>query len=220
MRSQAQKQGRRTSETLAMANQPLFHSGRVFSTTQVERVLADCGQLSMRPAEVYGAALGTPGSDHVRRGSTAFLPSDHWASSPLERFAIEVNALNWGYKIAAMQPAQVARYQTGDYFSWHHDVVDAGAEPNAPASWRGLYRVLTIVVALSDPAAYVGGNLLFRTSKRSRNIATHTEAAAVRLVPGHAAIFPSGVFHCVAPIDCGERLSLTAWFLGTAPVLF
>ena len=93
---------------------------------------------------------------------------------------------------------QVARY-TGEregHFDWHSDI---GA-----GHWAAK-RKLTVVVQLSDPAAYEGGTLELRPDSNITP-APHTRGAAT--------IFPSFTLHRVAPLTVGTRWSLTLWSHG------
>jgi PKHD-type hydroxylase len=94
--------------------------------------------------------------------------------------------------------AQIAKYE-GDqrgHYDWHSDI---GASDVARR------RKLTMVIQLSDPADYDGGQLQL-------NPAGHVIDAP--MARGSAILFPSFVLHRVAPTVAGTRFSLSIWIHG------
>jgi predicted 2-oxoglutarate/Fe(II)-dependent dioxygenase YbiX len=83
--------------------------------------------------------------------------------------------------------AQVVRYGPGGEYVWHTD---------------GPSRTETIVVQLSDPDAYEGGDLEIRG-----------ESGVVRADRGRGSVtrFDSRAEHRAAPVVSGERWALVAW---------
>lgn len=68
-------------------------------------------------------------------------------------------------------------------------------------------RKLSVVVQLSDPADYEGGELCIQTSSNVQTM--HKEQ-------GYLVAFPSHVLHGVTPVTKGTRYSLVAWLTGPA----
>jgi PKHD-type hydroxylase len=66
-------------------------------------------------------------------------------------------------------------------------------------------RKLSMVVQLTDPSEYEGGNLQVFTSEQPKNI---------RKQRGLIAVFPSFIVHQVTPVTQGTRQSLVAWVSG------
>lgn len=83
---------------------------------------------------------------------------------------------------------RVTRYKTGDFVSRHQDIKD----PN---------RKLSIVVQLSDPSTYEGGELVFDDSR------------PVLIGQGEFNIFNPLDWHEVRPVTKGIRYSLVWWLL-------
>jgi PKHD-type hydroxylase len=71
---------------------------------------------------------------------------------------------------------------------------------------RGI-RKLSIVVQLSDPADYEGGELCIQTSDKPQ---------PMQKEQGFLVAFPSYVLHGVQPVTKGTRYSLVAWLTGPA----
>lgn len=93
---------------------------------------------------------------------------------------------------------QVARYgaEREGHFGWHSDVGEGRLAER---------RKLTIVVQLSDPESYAGGDLEVMPGA---NILTAERAR------GAATLFPAFVLHRVTPVTVGTRHSLTVWCHG------
>lgn len=93
------------------------------------------------------------------------------------------------------EPAQVTYYgenQTGHY-SWHIDeLTQDGSTP----------RKLSMVLMLSDPKEFEGGNL---------EIYRGGEPETLELKKGRAYFFPSYIVHRVTPVLKGERKTLVMW---------
>jgi len=68
-------------------------------------------------------------------------------------------------------------------------------------------RKLSMVLQLSDPADYEGGDLCIQVSD---------EAQSMQKEQGFLVAFPSHVLHGVKPVTKGTRYSLVAWLTGPA----
>jgi PKHD-type hydroxylase len=68
-------------------------------------------------------------------------------------------------------------------------------------------RKLSVVVQLSDPADYEGGELCIQTSNNPQ---------PMQKEQGFLVAFPSYVLHGVQPVTKGTRYSLVAWLTGPA----
>ena len=96
------------------------------------------------------------------------------------------------------ESAQVARYgaEREGHFGWHSDVGEGRLAER---------RKLTIVVQLSEPDAYRGGDL---------EVMPGAGIIAADRARGVATLFPAFVLHRVTPVTVGERHSLTVWCHG------
>jgi len=66
-------------------------------------------------------------------------------------------------------------------------------------------RKLSVVIQLSDPSEYDGGNLQFMLGNESEN---------AKKEKGMLYAFPSWVLHRVTPVTEGTRRSLVIWLSG------
>jgi PKHD-type hydroxylase len=86
---------------------------------------------------------------------------------------------------------------TQGHYTWHQDT-GVNLTDLAP-------RKLSMVLQLSDPSEYEGGNL---------QVMTEISPQTVKKQRGLVAVFPSYVLHQVTPVTQGTRQSLVAWISG------
>lgn len=103
------------------------------------------------------------------------------------------------YSAKGCRSFQLSRYASDQkgHYDWHIDVF-----------WPTLElveRKLSIVIQLSDPEEYEGGEL-----ELSENYVVPPEFRA----KGAAIVFPSLIHHRVAPVTKGVRHSLVGWYPG------
>lgn len=149
------------------------------------------------------------GSDHDgvdRRGRIAFVrPEDHnWLYELLGQAIDYHNKEFYRFRLAYLQPIQIHEYPEGGVYSPHHDwggVIDANR--------MDMCRKITMVIQLSKPDEYEGGDLEFYTGVPH----TDQERAQIRGY-GSLITFPGFVLHGVQPVTKGTRYSLTAFCVG------
>lgn len=113
-----------------------------------------------------------------------------WISRQLngEFFGFDV----WGFS----EHLQYTKYaSTNDHYTWH---MDKGAGTDSP-------RKLSLVLQLSDPEEYEGGDLEFFLSSEP------TQAIKKK---GTVYAFPSYIMHRVTPVTSGIRKTLVIWLAG------
>ena len=93
---------------------------------------------------------------------------------------------------------QIASYDatTGGHFAWHSDI------GHGPVAGK---RKLTLVLQLSNPDSYDGGDLEIRPS---------AQILLANRAQGSVSVFPSFALHQVTPMKRGIRRSLTVWAHG------
>ena len=72
-----------------------------------------------------------------------------------------------------------------------------------------------MTVNLSDPKEYKGGDLIFKSLDKVKNILVEHTNPEFR-VKGTTCMFPSFEIHKVSPVTQGTRYSLVLWFYGKA----
>jgi PKHD-type hydroxylase len=153
------------------------------------------------PARDGGLVGGV--TDHsLRRADLVWLddlPGAAFAMDLLVRAVAQANRDAFGFDLTDFaESAQIARYGADrqGHFAWHTDIGKGALAAR---------RKLTVVVQLSDPAAYDGGRLEIWPDAQPRT------ADSAR---GSATLFPSFTLHRVTPVTRGTRHSLTLWAHG------
>lgn len=170
------------------------------SADECDRLIALIAAHQLKDAGLVGGTT----AHNIRRAEIAWLddiPQAAWVLDRMISLTAQANREAFRFELSDFgESPQVARYSAErmGHFDWHSDI---GA-----GQWAAK-RKLTIVVQLSDPAAYEGGALEIRPDS---NI---TQAPRSR---GTATIFPSFTLHRVTPLTSGTRWSLTLWSHGPA----
>jgi PKHD-type hydroxylase len=159
-----------------------------------------------------GLLEGTDGSevadDSIRRSVTAWLPPTDetwWIYEKLAALAERANR-RYGFDLTGFgEDLQFTIYdRPGAFYSWHQDGLDGNVAT----------RKLSIVVQLTEPDEYRGGELqLFDVAEDydDEELDAFTALTAER---GTAVVFPSFEYHRVLPLRRGVRHSLVAWVSG------
>lgn len=113
----------------------------------------------------------------------------------------ECNSQYFGFHTTHLTAMNVTTYRTDrlGHYSWHTDTF---MEPSKPTQ-----RKLSVVVQLSDPNDYEGGNLEIDLLNSSNN---HLDPESIR-ERGTMIVFCSLLPHRVTPITKGIRHSLVGW---------
>jgi PKHD-type hydroxylase len=160
-------------------------------------LVARAAAAPLRPARLVGQVAAD-----LRRADLVWvddLPGAGWVMARMMRVVADANRAAFDFALDDFaESAQIARYTEAarGHFGWHSDI-GAGA--------LAARRKLTIVVQLSDPADYSGGQLELQPD-------SHVHAANTAM--GTATLFPSFVLHRVTPVTAGTRWSLTLWAHG------
>jgi|TARA_Y100000296_G_scaffold66164_1_gene78110 PKHD-type hydroxylase len=96
------------------------------------------------------------------------------------------------------EPAQFTEYPKGGFYDWHMDLNAFGQTGEHPI------RKMSMVVLLSDPSEFTGGNLSFEDHGKNK----------IDLKQGQGIFFASFLRHRVEPVKKGVRRSLVMWFGG------
>jgi PKHD-type hydroxylase len=135
----------------------------------------------------------------IRRSQVSWLNNDkdtEWVFKKLAEVVAHMNAEHYDFDLMGFgESLQLTNYDQSEngMYGWHQDF---GAGPS---------RKLSLVVQLTDPAEYEGGNLQIMSGSQPQN---------VRKQRGLIAIFPSFMLHQVTPVTQGNRQSLVAWATG------
>lgn len=167
-----------------------------FSDEQLARIREICDGL-----ELTSATLGDVGvDDTIRRSETGWLELNSetgFIYDTLGFIARQLNGQFFDFDLYGfVEHLQYTVYrEDGGHYDWH---VDRGVSAPSP-------RKLSLVLQLSDPDEYEGGEL---------QVFTSSEPTTVVKQKGLVAAFPSFVLHRVTPVTAGTRRTLVVWLSG------
>ena len=148
-----------------------------------------------------GGAQSEEQLKQIRRSHVSWLQKNQdtaWVFEKLAHIASSLNAQYYRFDLTGFGEAlQLTNYDQSEHgmYGWHQDY-GGKLSPS---------RKLSLVLQLTDPSQYEGGNLQVLTSGQPQN---------VRKERGLVAAFPSYVLHQVTPVTSGSRQSLVAWISG------
>lgn len=138
---------------------------------------------------------------HVRRSQVSWLSKTQdtaWVFEKLGHIVSVLNAQYYRFDVVGFgENIQMTNYDHSEngMYGWHQDY------------GGNISRKLSLVLQLTDPNQYEGGNL---------QIMTTGEPQIVQKQRGLVVMFPSYVLHQVTPVTSGSRQSLVAWISGPA----
>jgi len=153
------------------------------------------------PAQVGGRGNGVIAED-IRRSELNWMPKNEntaWVFETLAHVVSSLNADYFGFNLTGLsEQIQLTNYHENNkgMYGWHQDF---GAAGNS--------RKMSLVLQLSDPEEYEGGQLQLLTSKDPINIPKKR---------GLIVVFPSWTVHQVTPVVKGTRQTLVTWVSGPA----
>jgi PKHD-type hydroxylase len=149
-----------------------------------------------------GGKNGGEVNEQIRRSELNWLGNTEetrWVFVKLAQVAASLNADHFGFALTGFgEPLQLTNYheaKQGNYV-WHQDF---GAS--------GVSRKLSMVLQLSYPNDYEGGELQLLTRK---------EPISVQKKRGLITVFPAWTLHQVTPVVSGTRQTLVTWVSGPA----
>jgi PKHD-type hydroxylase len=148
-----------------------------------------------------GAEGGVEDSS-VRRSELNWMSKNEntsWVFETLAHAVSSLNAEHFGFNLTGLsEQLQLTNYREdvkGTY-GWHQDFGAAGVS-----------RKLSLVLQLSDPSEYEGGQLQILIGKEPINMPKKR---------GLIVVFPSWTVHQVTPVIKGTRQTLVTWVSGPA----
>lgn len=124
-----------------------------------------------------------------------------WIYEKLTKIVNDVNDQRFKFDLTKIENLQFSKYHENDsgFYEKHTDPMMGSFYPEN--------RKLSIVIQLSDPSEYEGGDLCLYNGK---------EPIIIEKRKGRIAFFPSYTLHEVTPVTKGTRYSLVAWVHGPA----
>jgi PKHD-type hydroxylase len=137
---------------------------------------------------------------NIRRSELNWLhkvPECEWVFEKLSHAVSSLNADYFGFDLTGFGEAlQLTNYHEAKQgmYTWHQDF---GAS--------GVSRKLSLVLQLSDPSEYEGGEL---------QLLTTGQPTAIQKKRGLITVFPAWTLHQVTPVTKGTRQTLVTWISG------
>lgn len=158
--------------------------------------------LDNKPAEI---GLGENGiiNKNVRSTKVAWLQLTHENKEIWDKFSrviAEVNSRYFHFDLSGLyEPIQLGTYSAEDngHYDWHVDMFIGN---------KTTPRKLSMVLMLSDPLEFEGGDLLLKPDK--------DQHIKLEMAKGRAWFFPSYMLHKVTPVTKGIRKTLVLWVGG------
>jgi PKHD-type hydroxylase len=155
---------------------------------------------SQTPAQVGGAGGQGVIENGIRRSNISWVFNHQetmWIFKILGDVAAELNADYFGFDLDGFgEGLQFTNYDHSHQgmYGWHQDF-----------GGKGISRKLSLVLQLSDPSQYEGGNL---------EILVTGNPTVIPKERGLITAFPAWTLHQVTPVTAGNRQSLVAWVSG------
>mgnify|MGYP003665058557 CR=1 FL=1 len=147
-----------------------------------------------------GGGNGGKVNDNIRRSKLNWINKDPecaWVFEKLAHVASSLNADYFGFDLTGLGEAlQLTNYdesRQGTY-KWHQDFGSTGVS-----------RKLSMVLQLSNPSDYEGGEL---------QILTSGQPTGIQKKRGLITVFPAWALHQVTPVVRGTRQTLVTWVSG------
>jgi len=150
-----------------------------------------------------------------RDSKVTWIPTTHWVGGLAYHYVNRANKENFLYDISGFdnETIQYTCYEEGEYYHWHNDAsIEVSYKPtdnpqeNFIVSNTEQIRKLSLVIQLSDPDEYEGGELQLMGSDGQTHFAPKTRGSVI--------IFDSRTPHRVKKILSGKRKSLVGWVCG------
>lgn len=162
--------------------------------------LQQTAKKASQESEIGGVDRAGEVNESVRRSRLDWLhktEESEWVFTKLAHVAASLNANYFGFDLTGFgEPLQLTSYSEANQgtYKWHQDF--GGIEAS---------RKLSMVLQLSNPEEYEGGNL---------EIMTNGNPTTMDKKRGTIAVFPAWTLHQVTPVTRGGRQTLVAWVSG------
>lgn len=170
----------------------------VFTEQEIEKII----EIGESQPKIKGTTVADDVTQEVsdyRVSDISWLgnnPTTSWLFDRIADLAIKANSEMWNFDIWDFQDdlQYTSYYGNGGHYDWHADL-GVGISN----------RKLSVVLQLSNPEDYEGGELQMNTGGNIINVPKQK---------GLICFFPSFVLHRVTPLSSGLRRSLVTWLCG------
>ena len=171
-----------------------------FTSEELTRIIDYCDALPKEPA-VVNADTQNP---EIRTSEISWIKQNQdteWIYDKLSYVIRNLNGQFYNFDMYGFtEDMQYTVYDSSvtGHYTWHQDY-GAGVDGSLPP------RKLSLVLQLSDPSEYEGGDL---------EILSSAQPSTVDKAKGLIAVFPSFMLHRVSPVTKGIRKTIVIWATG------
>ena len=171
-----------------------------FTYEEIQRIIALGDSIGLRDAKEVGSD-----NQSYRESQIAWIannPESAWLYDKLAWITRQLNGQFYKFDLFGFhEDFQYTVYngETEGFYDWHLD--------RGPSETGSPPRKLSLVMQLSDPYEYEGGEL---------QILASNQAVSLIKKRGLIVAFPSFMLHRVTPVTAGQRRSLVIWATGPA----
>jgi PKHD-type hydroxylase len=174
-----------------------YYFPSVFTDEEIEKIKELGNALPQQRATVVAEDNELKSTDY-RESEVAWMadePKFRWIYDKITACIKESNSAMWNYDISGYDDELqfTTYYDNNGHYDWH---VDFGPTISN--------RKLSVVVQLTDPEEYEGGELQL----------LNPHVVSIERRKGMVVVFSSFVLHRVTPVLSGKRQSLVAWLSG------
>ena len=168
---------------------------KLFTPEECKKII----EIGNKKEKKFGAIGGGQKNENIRKNKIAWLgPKDDidWTYIKLSHAVNEINNIYFNFDLWGFaESLQFTEYKAPDnHYGQHIDKM-----------YNGQIRKLSIVLQLSNPLEYEGGEL---------DIIIDSKPKKMKKEQGTLILFPSYTLHKVNPITKGTRYSLVGWITG------
>lgn len=175
-----------------------YYFTKAFTEQEIEKII----EIGESQPKIKATTIGeeiTQQESEYRISDISWLsnnPETYFIFDRISDLAIKANSEMWNFDIWDFQDdlQYTTYYGNGGHYDWHADL-GVGISN----------RKLSVVLQLSNPDEYEGGDLQMNTGGSILNIPREK---------GLICFFPSFVLHRVTPLSSGLRRSLVTWLCG------
>lgn len=186
--------------SFGISEHPFVTFRDAFNSEELNQIIKHLDSLEKKQGTV--GDTGDVTNKKIRNSNVAWLSLTNESQWIYDRMAYVARTLNGQfYKFDLYGFNEDMQYTMYDgteqgHYNWH---IDAGVSSASSP------RKFSMVLQLSDPLEYVGGDLQIKTSD---------EPISVDKQKGLIAAFPSYILHRVTPVTQGVRKTLVVWVCG------
>jgi SM-20-related protein len=182
------------------AGKRLLAIANFFDAPTRARLLDALRQASTNEATIYGGASSVDTQVRRTRRVSASPAARDLVLQMLDARKSGIEQ-HFGVHTDLIEEPQFLRYEAGDFFVAHQD----GNTPLVRDDTR--FRRISLVIFLSDPAGYDGGELQLHGRYPDYDRRESAPSGAGTLIA-----FPAETTHEVTPLTRGERYTIVSWY--------